>query len=154
MYLIRINGKSTAEITRPLAMIRDSMEIAEAVLGWTIVIIISQRIAASFLESGVNYGIVQVIQLIVIGLGILLFLLFLSALIIRRIERDYLIKLTKEGKLPLLTIRIWLKGRSETITGKLLLMGISSILIEESDRCTVNLDYNRIAIVGVFSHNK
>ena len=102
--------KKVDEVTVSLRRIADRTKMADAIAVSSLVMVVLDSGGYIFFNLGISEGLVQIIVLSVVVIAIISFLLFLSAKTLRNIERNYVVMLNNEEKLPTLTVKIKLKG--------------------------------------------
>ena len=97
-----------------------------------------------------EYGIFssQVFSLILGAVFFVAISQFSSSTFKRELEKGYLIILQKQGKMEEISVRVRLKNQSEVITGKLLSLERSSILIEERDGFVLHIGYAKVEAIS------
>ena len=97
-----------------------------------------------------EYGIFssQVFSLILGAVFFVAISQFSSSTVKRELEKGYLIILQNQGKMEEISVRVRLKNQSEAITGKLLSLGRSSILIEERDGFVLHIGYAKVEAIS------
>lgn len=140
--------KKVDEVTLFLRRIADWTKIADAIAVSSLVMIVLDSGGYIFYNIGITGGLVQIIVLSVVVIVIITFLLFLSSLVLRNIERNYVVLLNNERRLPTLSVKIKLKKREDQIVGILLLLDYSRIVIQEADGYKISFEYSTVETIG------
>ena len=146
--------KTVDGITVLLRKIGDWIRMADASVVSSLVIVVFLSGGYIFNNQDLSEGLLQIIALSVVVIVIIAFLLFLSALTLRNIERNYVVMLNNEGKLPTLSVKIKLKGHEKQIVGDLLLLDFSKIVIQEADGYRLSFEYSTVETIGAKSNQK
>jgi len=99
-------------------------------------------------NSTISEGLFQLSLISLTGVGIIAYVHFISTLVIRRIERDYLVKLNNEGKLTLMWIKLRLKKPDTLLKGKLVSLDLSTFVIQEEDGYRLSLEYKKVETIS------
>lgn len=145
--------KNTVEITEPLRKIIDSTRIADTIFVWVVFVLVLLTADNYLYNQALSESLPQLTLLSVAGIGLIAFILFLSALRIRHIEQIFLLKLNREGKLALILVKIRLKRQDAPITGELITLDFSTFVVQETDGYKLSLEYNKVETVSV-KYNK
>ena len=146
--------KNIDEITDSLRKIIDGINLAGTTS--VSVLIMDVFMSAESISSNNTTGeiLLQIMSILVIGAFAIAYLLFIIAITIRGMERNYLIKLMGEKKLPTLSVKIKLKEHEKQIVGDLLLLDFSKIVIQEADGYKLGLEYNKVETISAKSNQK
>ena len=146
--------KTVDEVTVLLRKIGDRIRMADASVVSSLDMVVFLSEGYIFDNQDLPGGLLQIIVLYVVVIVIIAFLLFLSALTLRNIERNYVVMLNNEGKLPILSVKIKLKGRENQIIGDLLLLDFSKIVIQDADGYRLSFEYSTVETIGAKSNQK
>ena len=152
--LSSLHQKTVDEVTILLRKIGDWIRMADASVVSSLAIVVFLSGGYIFNNQDLSEGLLQIIALSVVVIVIIAFLLFLSALTLRNIERNYVVMLNNEGKLPTLSVKIKLKGHENQIVGDLLLLDYSKIVIQEADGYRLSFEYSTVETIGAKSNQK
>lgn len=146
--------KKVDEVTVFLRRISDLTKMAETIAVSSLVLVVFYSWGYILYNLGISGGLVQITVVSAVVIAIIAFLLFLSANTLRSIERNYVVMLNNEGKLPTLSVKIKLKGRENQIVGDLLLLDFSKIVIQEADGYRLSFEYSTVETIGAKSNHK
>lgn len=146
--------KNTVEITEPLRKIIDSTRIADTIIIWAVFVLVLLTADNYLYNQALSESLLQLTLLSVAGVGVISFIVFLSALRIRHIEQIFLFKLNREGKLAPISVKIRLKRQDAQITGNLVTLDFSTFVIQEADGYKLSLEYNKVETVSAKSNQK
>jgi hypothetical protein len=140
--------KNVDEITASLRKIVDWIKIFNTVIVSTIVMVALSNVGNILSNRSMVEGLLQIIEIFVLGTFAIAYTLSLSGLIIRGIEGRYLVKLKNEGKLPSVSVKINLKGKDKPIIGDLVSFDLSKFVVQEADGYRLSLEYNKVDTIG------
>jgi hypothetical protein len=146
--LASLYHKNEDKITDSLTKIIEWIELVETLLVSTLIMDVFMSAVSLSPNNTVEENQLQLIAILVIGIIVITYMLFIKKLTIRGIERNYMLRLIEEKKLPSLLVKIKVKGRENTIIGNIVLLDISNILIEEMDGYKMSLEYNKIETIS------
>ena len=146
--------KNVDEITDSLRKIVDRIKLAETISVSALIMDVFMRAVNISFNNTTDEILLQIISILVIGTIVIAYVLFIIALTIRGIERNYLIKLIEEKKLPSLSVKIKLKGHENQIIGDLLLLDFSKIVIQDADGYRLSFEYSTVETIGAKSNQK
>ena len=152
--LSSLHQKTVDEVTILLRKIGDGIRMTEASAVSSLAMVVFLGWGYIFFNQDLSGGLLQIIVISVVVIFIIAFLLFLSALTLRNIERNYVVMLNNEGKLPTLSVKIKLKGHENQIVGDLLLLDYSKIVIQEADGYRLSFEYSTVETIGAKSNQK
>lgn len=154
MKLPSLYQKNVDEITDSLRKIVDRTEIGETTFVSALIMNVFMSAESISPNNTTDEFLLQLIAILVIGAIVIAYVLFIIALTIRGMERNYLIKLMDEKKLPTLSVKIKLKGRENIIIGDIVLLDFSKIVIQEADDYMLGLEYNKVETISAKSNQK
>ena len=146
--------KTVDEVTVLLRKIGDWIRMADASVVSSLAMVVFLSGGYIFNNQDLSGGLIQIIVLSVVVMLIIAFLIFLSAFTLRNIERNYVVMLNNEGKLPTLSVKIKLNGHEKQIVGDLLLLDYSKIVIQEADGYRLSFKYSTVETIGAKSNQK
>jgi hypothetical protein len=153
-HLDSIYRENIEKMTNSLRKIGDLIRMVDSVIVTIIFIVVF--VSSVNIVSKENFGesITQIIMIFVLGISVTIYIFYISALIIRNIEDGYLIQLNMAGKLPLISIKIKLKGQGSLIIGYFLGLSLNKFIIQEVDGYRLSLEYNKIELISSKSNQK
>lgn len=143
--------KKIDEVMDSLRRIVDFTKMAETTFVSALMMDIIIGVGNILSNQSISDALTQITVLSVIGIYVIAFILFLSAVQIRSIESNYMLNLKIEGKMPLLSVKIRLKGQYKPIKGDILLLDSSYIVIQEADGYRYSLEYNKVEVIGAMT---
>ena len=146
--------KTVDEVTVLLRKIGDWIRMADASVVSSLAMVVILSGGYIFNNQDLSGGLLQIMVISVVVIVVIAFLLFLSALTLRNIERNYVVMLNNEGKLPNLSVKIKLKRHEKQIVGDLLLLDFSKIVIQEADGYRLSFEYSTVETIGAKSNQK
>ncbi len=153
-YLITISKlaslyhKNKDKIMDSLTKIIDWIELVETILVSTLIMDVFMSALSVSPNNTAEENLLQLIAILVTGTIVITYMLFIMKLTTRGIERNYLVKLIEEKKLPSLLVKIRVKGKENVIIGDIVLLDFSNIVIEEVDGYKMSLEYDKVETIS------
>lgn len=141
-------SKSIEETLSSFKSIYNQLGISISAILWSIFTLILIYVAnfrtfESIFSFNSGFFVSIIVSILAVG-----YILFMTSVLKRQIERNYLVMLSNESKLPPIHLKIKMKNDSEVIKGQMISTDLNYITIDEFDGYRLCIDYSKIEMLS------